>query len=465
MKSRKHLMLVAAATAASAIVGSALAAVSAEEAKQLGGSTLTAWGAEKAGNKEGTIPAYTGTDRPKPPPGYDPKYPGNMPEPYPNEKPLYTITAQNYTQYPNLTDGYKAMFQKYPSYRMDIYPTHRTAVHAQPMLDMTLKNATACKAVNQQLRLEGCYGGFPFPIPKTGNEAVWSHIMSHPAWNWDGHVRVWVVDAAGKQVLQAQYHTTQEALYQNPAMYNKVLPSNSAYWNLRFDAEAPARRIGEKTIIVDGLDPLDPGRRAWTYIPGQRRVKLAPDLAYDTPSPASGGASTMDENRIFLGAQDRYDMKLIGKKEVYMMYNANKLTDYKTCPDEVSHAPHFLNPDCVRWELHRAWVVEAKIKPGIRHVLPHRFLYFDEDTWGGGFADNYDASGKLYRIDNNPIITYYFLPVGQNAGDYTYTYDLQTGIYGSTGGLGFPGANYIPSSKAQLKEFYSPEALAGEGIR
>jgi Protein of unknown function (DUF1329) len=467
MKFHHQLMAVAITAAFS---GSALAAVSAEEAKQLG-TTLTPWGAEKAGNKEGTIPAYTGTDRPKPPASYNPKERGNMPDPYPNEKPLFVITAQNYKQYGDkVTDGQQAMFQKYPNYRIDVYPTHRPAVHEQTLLDMTIKNATACKAVSNGLRLEGCYGGFPFPIPKTGNEAMWSHIMSHPAYDWDGHIHVNVVDTLGRVQLQAQYHTVQTAVYRDPKRYNTVFASNEPYWQLRFDAEGPARRIGEKTIIVDGLDPLDPGRRAWTYIPGQRRVKLAPDLAYDTPSPASGGSSTMDENRIFLGAQDRYNMKLIGKKEVFMPYSVYKMTDYKVCPTAVSHTKNYINPDCLRWELHRAWVVEATIKPGFRHVLPHRIMYFDEDTWGGGMGDSWDAAGKLYRVDLNPIYPWYYLPVGQNAGDYTITYDLQTGIYGSTAGTGWQGpagesVGYTPSPKHWDNTFYSPEALAGEGIR
>ena len=53
---RKSLMALAIASIAA---GNALAAVSADEAKQLG-TTLTAVGAEKAGNKDGTIPEYTG---------------------------------------------------------------------------------------------------------------------------------------------------------------------------------------------------------------------------------------------------------------------------------------------------------------------------------------------------------------------------------------------------------------------
>ena len=158
------------------------------------------------------------------------------------------------------------------------------------------------------------------------------------------------------------------------------------------------------------------------------------------------------------------DMKLIGKKEVLMMYNNYKLTDYRVCPNEVSHTKNFINPDCTRWELHRAWVVEAKLKPGFRHALPRRTLYFDEDTWAAGVADSWDAAGSIYRVDICPMIPYGDRAIGQIGGDYTYTYDLQTGIVSSTGGLGFKGSNYVPSPTPAFT-FYSPEALAGEGIR
>ena len=460
----KNSIKISAAIFAAAFAGLATAAVSADEAKQLGGSVLTAWGAEKAGNKEGTIPAYTG-ERARTTTIEGAKTPGNYVDPYASEKPLYSITAQNMGQYSSvLTDGQVALFKRYPTFRMDVFPTHRTAIHEKYMLDNTAKNATACKTENDGQKLTGCYGGFPFPIPKTGAEAVWSHIMSHPAANWEGHIRTFIVDANGKLILNAEYHSTQSAPYLEPAMAGKVLPEGYQYWKLRFDAKAPARRIGENTIIIDPLDPKEPGRRAWSYIPGQRRVKLAPDLAYDTPSPASGGASTMDEQRLFLGAMDRYDFKLVGKKEVLMMYNDYKLTDYRVCPNEVSHTKNHLNPDCVRWELHRAWVVEAKLKPGFRHSLPKRVLYFDEDTWAAGTADSWDAAGSVYRIDNCPLIPWGDKAAGQIGGDYTYTYDLQTGIVSSTGGVGYPGANY-PAVASVPATIYSPEALAGEGVR
>ncbi|RQR22051.1 DUF1329 domain-containing protein [Burkholderia sp. Bp9143] len=173
------------------ICHTALAAVTAEEAKQLGGDKLTAFGAEKAGNKEGTIPPYTGTGV-HAPASYDWKDPGQRPSPY-DDKRLYTITAQNYTQYTDKLDGLTELFNRYPAFQMQVYPSHRDIVFPAYVQANSIKNATSCKAVRDELVLGGCYGGVPFAIPKTGNEVEqrscrWSAARTRQAtgtgWRW-----------------------------------------------------------------------------------------------------------------------------------------------------------------------------------------------------------------------------------------------------------------------------------------
>jgi hypothetical protein len=84
--------------------GTAPGAVGADEAGQLG-RTLTPWGAENAGNAEGTIPAYT-DGQVKPPAGFDAKNPRVRPDPFADEKPLYSVTAANLAQHADkLSDG------------------------------------------------------------------------------------------------------------------------------------------------------------------------------------------------------------------------------------------------------------------------------------------------------------------------------------------------------------------------
>ena len=57
-----------------------------------------------------------------------PKPGGKRGDPFKDDKPLFSITAQNLDKYADkLADGTKAMFKKYPDYRIDVYPTRRTA--------------------------------------------------------------------------------------------------------------------------------------------------------------------------------------------------------------------------------------------------------------------------------------------------------------------------------------------------
>lgn len=457
----RKLQIVSAAIAAT-LAGSALAAVSAEEAAQLGGPVLTAFGAEKAGNTEGTIPAYDGKGI-APPADWDPKEPGRRPDPF-HEKPLFSITAQNAAQYVDkLTEFQKEMFKRYPNYRMDIYPTHRTMVYPKHILDATLKNATLCKGLDNELRLEGCYGGMPFPIPKTGNQVMWNHLMFYGGTTIAENTRHWQVPASGNAFLVAASRTHESFPMFEEKNAGKVMEGKDSYYRIRLDDYAPARTAGQKLLLIDALDQYRIGRRAYQYLPGQRRVKLSPDLAYDTPAPYNGGIGTLDDAKLFLGALDRFDFKLIGKAEKFLAYNTYPSQDYKTCPEEKLMATkNFPNPDCSRWELHRVWIVESTLKPEFRHIYKKRVFYFDEDGYGAGFQESYDASGKLFRGAYNNFYTFWEKDGGNNGS--VVIMDVTTGGYVMQGTGAAPKAGYWPVAD-KPDTFYSPEALAGEGIR
>jgi len=439
---------------------SAFAAVTPEEAKQLG-AKLTMMGAEQAGNKEGTIPAYSGK-APKAPAGYDLKDPGQRPDPY-SDKPSFAITAKNVDQYADKLDAMREVFKKYPDFRMDVYPTRRDFAYPKVVLDNTLKNATSCKGASNGLKLEACYGGHPFPIPKDGTQVMWNHLLQYETPAYHGMSQSWVTSPDGKAVLQTKSEASQQMDYYDPAK-TKPNDTSSIFWKLVQADVGPARKVGGKLVVLDSLDMVDVGRRVYQYIPGQRRVKLAPNLAYDTPSPNSGGASTMDDSKGFMGSLDRYDFKLVGKKEKYIMYNNFNMTNHKVCTDEkiVEHK-NYPNPDCVRWELHRVWVVEAHLKSNFRHVYAKRVFYWDEDAPGTGATEAYDAGGKLYRVMNQVSFPFYDNELGGNT-DATIALDLQTGVWSVQGSISFPGGGW-KSRQRWEDRFFSPEALAGDGIR
>jgi hypothetical protein len=223
---------------------------------------------------------------------------------------------------------------------------------------------------------------------------------------------------------------------------------------------APARLAGEAIMLNDAVNPEVQKRRVWMYLPGQRRVKLGPEVGYDTPNNSSSGMTTFDDASVFSGAMDRFDMKLVGKKEMYIPYNTYKFTYTGNAKDVWT--PKHVNPDYVRWELHRVWVVEATLKPGKRHIYSKRFFYLDEDSWVAIASDQYDARGQLYRGTFAYMAPAYDMPAPLARNNVTY--DMLAGSYSAlTGNFG----NYvgIKSVKPLPESEWSSDALAGGGVR
>lgn len=436
-----------------AYAGSTFAAVTAEEAKKLG-TTLTAVGAEKSGNADGSIPEYTG-GLTKAPASYKPGS-GVRPDPYAGEKPLYSISAKNMDQYANkLTEGSKALLKKYPTYRIDVYKTHRSVTFPDYVKEWTAKNAVSAATTNGGLSIKGAKSGIPFPIPKDGYEAMWNHLARFEGEAYIGKYVSYNVDSAGRKTLSTKGTAWSEFPY-----YNRKHPSTDKYFLAKFVYDAPARRNGEGFMIQDPLNMAEKGRAAWQYLPGQRRVKMAPDIAFDTPNPGTAGATTYDDGYVFNGSMERYNFKLIGKKEMLVPYNT-----YKTVYGADSNAlcgPKHINPDHVRWELHRVWVVEATLKPGKRHIYSKRTFYLDEDSWAAVVADNYDARGQLYRTIFSAFTFSYDAKTPFNAP--TFSYDLIAGNYSLGVNIGEPGLSVKYVAPLPATE-WSPDSLAGSGIR
>jgi hypothetical protein len=451
---RKTLTAIAVASFATG----AWSAVSPDEAKQIG-TTLTAVGAEKAGNKEGTIPEYTGGL--KDAPASFKKGSGIRPSPFESDKPRLVIDSKNAAQYGDkLTEGAKELLKRYPnSFRLDVYPTHRDVALPAKVLANTTKNAVGAKSVNGGLGVEGALPGYPFPIPKNGYEAVWNHLMRYPGAAYVVKYENWNVDAAGVASLATAGTLTNEFPLFDPKRTDGAAKESDPFWKIKVMYTGPARRAGEALMVIDSVNPIVHGRRAWQYLPGQRRVKLAPDLSYDTPNAGTAGTSTYSDAFVFNGAMDRFDFKLVGKKEMYVPYNGYKLMYAKDVKPALT--PNHVNPEYMRWELHRVWVVEGTLKPGQRDLYSKRVLYLDEDSWAALAADQYDSKGELYRatFDN---VTYSYDVNAINVDNYVF-YDFATGTYSAIGLAGASdGMRYIdPLPELQ----WASESLAGSGIR
>ncbi|MGH8389085.1 MAG: DUF1329 domain-containing protein, partial [Pseudomonas sp.] len=348
-----------------------MAAVSPAEAEKLKGE-LTPVGAIKAGNADGSIPEWTGglvkdvsTSQNS----------SNLTRPsvlFPNEKPIFTITSANVGQYESkLTDGAKYLLKNYPGYKINVYQTHRIGAAPQYFYDQSISNATNVTMTNSIMSMEHYQGGIPFPIPKTGEEAIASM-----KWNWRGgdstlEASTWFVSSSGKRALTSANIINMSTPYNYPPGREKKF-DKKLWGGALITATAPAYSAGEKQVVNIPADPISVQTNAWVYLAGQRRLRKAPNVQYDVPNNFTSGLTNFDDSWGFSGATDRYDWKLIGKEERYVPYEGNVLVNTKP---EVLLGENFINPDSMRWELHRVWVVEATLKPGARHVVPKRRLY------------------------------------------------------------------------------------------
>ncbi|MBV2132578.1 DUF1329 domain-containing protein [Pseudomonas sp. MAP12] len=451
----KFVHTLIAASLALTIAGQAHAAVSAGEAAKLG-TSLSKVGADAAASADGSIPAYQG-GLTTPPAGF--KNGDSMrPDPFAGEKPLLVIDGKNVDQYKDqLTATTVELAKRFPTFRIDVYPTHRSVALPQAVLDNTLKNAANAQSKEGGTAVDNVLPGIPFPIPKTGAEAMWNFLLRYQGVSISAKYDSWNVDAAGKPTLS----TTGQANISYPIYedMNKPIGAKDTYYQMKLAYTAPARRAGEAIMLRDAANPLVQPRSAWQYLPGQRRVKLAPNLAYDTPNPGTSGSGTYDDVFVFNGALDRYDWKLEGKKEMYVPYNTYELTYAKDTKQLTT--PNHLSPDFVRWEKHRVWVVEGTLKPSARHIYHKRRFYLDEDSWVALASDQYDARGQLYR-GSFAFLTQSYDKQTPDATPFMI-YDLIGGTYNINGVVGqYGGIKYIePLTKTQ----WSPESLAGAGIR
>ncbi len=434
--------------------GSALAAVSKDQAAKLG-HELTPLGAIAAANAEGTIPAWTGGIT-KPPAGYKPGM--FHPDPYAADKPVFSITPANYKEYANqLTEGQKGMFAKYPSFRMDIYPTRRSASFPQRTYDYTIKNATSAKLTADDNGVTDAAEGIPFPIPQSGAEVIWNHKLKYKgisAARWTNLAPV----TAGGQYNMVKIREEFMGLYYKPG--NTIADINNVLLYFYQSVEAPARLAGQVLLVHETLNQDLQPRKAWVYNPGQRRVRLAPNVAYDNPGTAADGLRTSDMTDMFNGSLDRYDFKLIGRQEMFVPYNSYRLKSGGAKLSDLIK-PNHINPDYTRYELHRVWVVEATLKPGKRHINPRRTFYVDEDSWQILVLDHYNAQGNVWRYSEAPSINYYEVPVFWTTMENTH--DLQSGRYLATG---VDNQDSPPDfGFSSSLENFTPQALRTRGVR
>ncbi|WP_137820577.1 DUF1329 domain-containing protein [Pseudomonas sp. 2FG] len=440
----------------SLLAGTALAAVTPEQAAQLG-KTLTPLGAEQAGNADGSIPAWTGglgkTSGKQSPEGF-------LDDPFASEQPLFTIEAKNAEQYKDkLSPGQLAMLKRYPdSYRMPVYPSHRSVALPDSVYAAVRSNALNTQLVEGGSGLTNFQTAYPFPIPQNGQEAVWNHLTRYRG----GSMRRVSVQATPEQSgAFTPVKFEMEFVYRDQLKdFDPAKPGNVLFY-YKEEVKSPARLAGSVLLVHETLNQVREPRLAWLYNAGQRRVRRAPQVAYDGPYPASEGQRVGDNFDMYNGAQDRYDWKLVGKRELYIPYNSFRLDSPKLKYDDIVQAGH-LNPEFTRYELHRVWEVEANLKPGERHVYAKRVFFIDEDSWQIVLADHYDARGTLWRVGEGHLQPYYNAQVPWLAVETLH--DLLNGRY-IVSGMKNEESQGVEFGVKALAADYTPAALRNSGVR
>lgn len=450
----KRTTFLVSALAISAIATSALAKVPEAQVNRLG-QDLTPMGSEKAG--EGDIPAWTGGLQTVPSNvSYQPG--DKLANPFESDPIKYTITAQNMGQYEALlTPGYKAMLQTYPSYKMNVYETRRTCAFPDRYYEATKRNAQVGELVGGGSGVSEAIFGTPFPIANNALEMIWNHTLRYRAFKVVRQFAAAPVTRGGDYTLQIVQDEAILAWSDPSAGRAEDLNNISIYYIA--NTIAPARAAGNVILVYEALNAQAQPRQAWQYSPGTRRVRRAPNIAYDNPGTNSDGLSTSDAFDGYNGAPDRYDWTVLGKNVRLVSANAY---DGESAPYRDYLQAMHINQDNIRYEERRVWEFEAKLRPNTRHVYSRRVYHNEEDAWQISVAELYDGRGQLWRVQELHQIQRYNVPLCGSAGEIVY--DLQAGRYLALALQNEePPVNYFADELDPSR--YTPNSIRQLGVR
>jgi hypothetical protein len=347
--------------------------------------------------------------------------------PFPNDRPIEQITRANVNAHSEIVaPGLQALLTRYPDFRIPVYVARRAGTYSQ-------------EALARQP---------PFPDPKNGLEVITNVLRRYVGGGTEREGRAFPVRANGQ---------TYAIEYWSRRIYASNLDSPDP--NLLFVAMggflSPATLRGKVVLIHEPVNSHNEARKAWIYDPAQRRVRRAPDLAYDAVPEASEGMFTADQVDGFSGSPDRFDWNLIGKNPMLVPFNTYDVGLAGMQPETLLRKGS-VNPDLMRYELHRVWVVEATLKQGQSHIYGKRRFYIDEDSWTVLIEEAYSRRGDLWRVALHGLVQAY--DVGLPWIRMSIYHDLDSGSY-FVGGLDTDRKPSIRFNQRGRMADFSPDAL------
>ena len=354
----------------------------------------------------------------EPIPGYN-SGSGDYLDPFRADSILFKITSDNYLKYEKyLTPGQIKMFTNYSStFFMNIYPSRRSCAVPDEVLELSKKGNA--KLINNGEGIEGVVGSIPFPNATEPLHHIWNHILRYRGVDIVGGSPYYIVNYNGEKLSGA----------------GKAIAKN--YWNPFFNPDKeglqgkimskvthPPRLADAGVLVIESLNAFATPRRAWVYSPATRRVRRAPDIAYDNYNLFSQGLTTVDSFDGFNGAKDRYNWTNGGTRLKFLPYNNYKF--YNSNHENALTVLH-VNQELLRYELVKVNIVNADLKEGMRHILPHRVMYYDHDSHNFIAEDIYDGEKQLIRYRELPLMNFYDEPMCNSI--HAATYDFATKKY------------------------------------
>jgi hypothetical protein len=321
---------------------------------------------------------------------------------------------------------------------MNVYRTHRSASYPCFVYQAFERNAAAAELITEGLGgVENADIGSPFPRPRNGLEALWNHTL-----RWRG---LYVTRFQNRAAVTRRFGLFQLVTILEELAFPYGWPDESPikdrFPGLHLAARqkflAPSALSGFAQLVMSSYNYEAQARRTWIYEPNLRKVFTTPFAGFDNPAPHTDALRTADESDLYNGSPALFEWELLGKREMYIPYNAYRLHSGDVSPGKMLQKKH-IDPNLARYELHRVWVIEGRVKSASRnrtspdpakrgHIYGRRVFYLDEDSWQIAVTDNYDNQGQLWRLREGHMINYYEVPVPW----YTLQlfYDLQEKRY------------------------------------